>query len=345
MSTPPSLPADHTTARPTTPTTMQAVVREAYGHADVLDVRTTAVPTPADGEVLVRVHAAGIDRGAVHIMTGHPYLMRLAGMGLRRPKQHGLGSELSGVVEKVGPGVTGFQPGHEVYGVGTATFAQYTIANAKTLTRKPSRVTHPQAGAVPTSATTALQAVRDHGRLQPGQTVLVIGASGGVGSFAVQIARALGGRVTGVASTGKLEFVRSLGAEHVIDYTAGDITQDGRRYDVVLDIGGNRPLKTLRKMLTPTGTLVFVGGEDGGPIAGGLGRQVRPTLLSRFSKQHFATFWVANPNSSDLDALTAMIEKGQVTPAVQQTRPLTDVVDAMSALEHGAVSGKLVLVP
>jgi NADPH:quinone reductase-like Zn-dependent oxidoreductase len=324
---------------------MQAVVRDAYGDADVLTVRDIAVPTLRDGDVLVRVHAAGIDRGACHIMTGRPYLMRLAGLGVRRPKNPGLGSELSGVVEAIGPGVTGLQAGDEVYGVGRSTFAQYATAAATSVARKPVGITHAQAGAVPTSGVTALQAVRDHGRLQPGQSILVIGASGGVGSFAVQIAHALGGHVTGVASTAKLDFVRSLGAEHVIDYTAGDITQDGRRYDVVLDIAGNRPLKTLRRLLTPQGTLVFVGGEGGEQITGGLGRQLRPTLLSLFNGQRFATFWVAKPTSSDLEALTAMIESGQVTPAVQRTRPLTDIVEAMHSLERGTVTGKIVLVP
>jgi NADPH:quinone reductase-like Zn-dependent oxidoreductase len=248
-------------------------------------------------------------------------------------------------VDAVGPGVTGFQPGDEVYGVGRSTFAQYAVADAKRLARKPAGVTHVQAGAVPTSGVTALQAVRDHGGLHPGQSVLVIGASGGVGSFAVQIARALGGHVTGVASTAKLDFVRSLGADNVIDYTSGDITQDGRRYDVVLDIAGNRPLKTLRRLLTPKGTLVFVGGEGGGQITGGLGRQLRPTLISRFTQQRFATFWVAKPTSGDLEALTGMIESGQVTPAVQRTSPLTDVVEAMHSLERGTVVGKIVLVP
>lgn len=337
-STPSPLPTVHQA-------TMRAVVRDAYGDADVLTVRDIAMPAIRDGEVLVRVHAAGIDRGACHTMTGRPYLMRLAGFGVRRPKEPGLGSELSGVVEAVGAGVTGFHPGDEVYGVGRSTFAQYATAAATSLARKPAGATHVQAGAVPTSGVTALQAVRDHGRLRPGQSVLVIGASGGVGSFAVQIARVLGGHVTGVASTAKLDFVRSLGAEHVIDYTTGDITQDGRRYDVVLDIAGNRPLKTLRRLLTPTGTLVFVGGEGGGQITGGLGRQLRPTLLTRFTRQSFATFWVAKPTSSDLNALTKMIESGQVAPAVQRTRPLTDVVEAMHFLERGTVTGKIVLVP
>lgn len=338
MSTPLSLPAAQQTM-------MRAVARDTYGDADVLSVRDTTVPPVRDGEVLVRVHAAGVDRGALHVMTGRPLLMRLAGLGIRRPKEHGLGSELSGVVAAVGSGVTGFSIGDEVYGVGRATFAQYAVADAKTLARKPSGVSHAQAGAVPTSGITALQAVRDHGGVKPGQSVLVIGASGGVGSFAVQIARALGGHVTGVASTGKLDFVRSLGAENVIDYTAGDIARDGRRYDVVLDIAGNRPLKTLRRVLSPAGTLVFVGGEGGGQITGGLGRQLRPTLLNRFSGQRFATFWVAKPSSADLDVLTGMIDRREVTPAVQRTHPLTDVVEAMTSLERGTVTGKLVLVP
>ncbi|WP_088288405.1 NAD(P)-dependent alcohol dehydrogenase [Kineosporia sp. A_224] len=324
---------------------MRAVVRDAYGSPDVLTVREISVPAAGEGEVLVRVHAAGIDRGAIHILTGRPYLMRLAGYGVRRPKEAGLGSELSGVVEAVGPGVTGLSPGDEVFGVGRSTFAQYAVADAAALARKPARASHVEAGAVPTSGTTALQAVRDHGRVQAGQSVLVIGASGGVGSFAVQIARALGGSVTGVASTAKLDFVRSLGAEHVIDYTAGDLTTHGVRYDLVLDIAGNRPLKTLRSLLAPQGTLVFVGGEGGDEITGGLGRQVRPTLISRFSSQTFATFWVARPNTADLETLAQLVENGQVRSAVHRTGALSDVADALRALEHGRVSGKIVVTP
>ncbi|MBI4940374.1 MAG: NAD(P)-dependent alcohol dehydrogenase [Actinobacteria bacterium] len=328
---------------------MRAVVRDEYGSPDVLAVRDIPVPALGEGEVLVRVHAAGIDRGAVHILNGRPYLMRLAGFGIRRPKRPGLGSELSGVVRAVGSGVTGFAAGDEVFGVGRSTFAEYAIADATTLAPKPATATHVEAGAVPTSGTTALQAVRDHGRLQPGQRVLVIGASGGVGSFAVQIARALGGTVTGVASTAKLDFVRSLGAEQVLDYTAGDLAtqahERGGRYDLVLDIGGNRSLKTLRRLLEPRGTLVFVGGEGGDQITGGLGRQVRPTLVSRFSSQTFATFWVARPNTADLETLARLIQDGQVRSAVHRTGGLSDVADALRSLEHGQVSGKIVVTP
>jgi NADPH:quinone reductase-like Zn-dependent oxidoreductase len=192
---------------------------------------------------------------------------------------------------------------------------------------------------------TALQAVRDHGRLQPGQSVLVSGASGGVGSFAVQIARALGGHVTGVASTAKLDFVRSLGVDDVIDYSVGDITDHTRRYDLVLDIGGNRPVPTLRRLLNPTGTLVFVGGEAGEPVTGGLGRQARAAALSRFTAQRFETFWVTKTTSAHLGTLTEMIESGLVTPALDRTWPLAQTATAMRDLEQGSVRGKIVAAP
>jgi len=326
-------------------TSMRAIARDAYGTADVLAVRDVALPVAGTGEVLVRVHAAGLDRGAWHLMTGRPYLMRLAGYGVRRPNNPGLGSELSGTVEAVGPGTTGFRVGDEVYGVGRSTLAQYAVAPAATLSRKPTGISHMQAAAVPTSGVTALQAVRDHGRLQRGQSVLVIGASGGVGSFAVQIARALGGHVTGVASTAKLDFVRSLGAEDVIDYTVGDLTDQPRRYDVVLDIGGNRPLAALRRLLNPKGTLVFVGGEGGGQVSGGLGRQALAAALSPFTAHRLETFWVTKPTSADLDTLTDMIESGRVTPAVDKAWPLADIATGMRDLERGSVRGKNVVLP
>lgn len=325
-------------------TSMRAVVRDAYGTPDVLTVRDVATPVPGTGEVLVRVHAAGIDRGALHTMTGTPYLMRLAGFGVRRPKNPGLGSEMSGVVEAVGSDTTGLRVGDEVYGAGRATFAQYTLATPATLAHKPTGISHAHAAVVPVSAVTALQALRDQGRVQPGQSVLVIGASGGVGSYAVQIARALGGHVTGVARTAKLDYVRSLGAENVIDYTAADITDQAQRYDLVLDIGGNRPVRALRRLLTPNGTLVFVGGEGGGRITGGLGRQVRAMALSPFTKQRFAIFWVARANTADLDTLTTMVEGGHITPALDHQRPLDDITPALRELEQGAISGKIVIV-
>lgn len=342
----PDRPAN--TPSPTTETlqtSMRAVVRDTYGTADVLAVRDVALPVARAGEALVRVHAAGVDRGAWHLMTGRPYLVRLAGYGVRRPKNPGLGADLSGTVEAVGPGTTGFRVGDEVYGVGRSTFAQYAVTPAATLSRKPTGISHLQAAAVPTSGMTALQAVRDHGRLQPGQSVLVIGASGGVGSFAVQIARALGGHVTGVASTTKLDFVRSLGVDDVIDYSVGDITDQTHRYDLVLDIGGNRPLAALRRLLNPRGTLVFVGGESGGLFTGGLGRQARAAAFSLFTAQRFETFWVAKTTSADLGTLTEMIESGLVTPALDKAWHLAETATAMRDLEHGTVRGKIVAVP
>lgn len=325
--------------------TMRAVVRDAYGSADVLQVRDVPTPAAAAGEVLIRVQAAGLDRGAWHFMTGRPYLMRLAGFGIRRPKDPGLGTELVGVVEDVGTGVTGLAVGDTVYGAGRNSFAQYATARPDKLARKPANLTAEQAAAMPVSAVTALQALRNQGHLQAGQSVLVIGASGGVGSFAVQIATALGGHATGVASTAKLDFVRSLGVDDVIDYTTGDLTAGGRRYDLVLDVGGNRPLAALRRLLTPKGTLVFVGGEGGGRVTGGLGRQLRAAMLSPFVGQRLGSFWVAISNTADLDTLRAMVEAGAVTPALDRVCPLAELPAAIRDLEAGTVRGKVVTIP
>jgi NADPH:quinone reductase-like Zn-dependent oxidoreductase len=326
----------------TAPATMRAITRDAYGSANLLQVRDVARPVAAAGEVLVRVQAAGLDRGAWHFMTGRPYLMRLAGFGVRRPKDPGLGTELAGVVEAVGAEVSGLSVGDAVYGAGRNTFAQYASARPGRLARRPAILSAEQAAAVPVSGVTALQAVRKHGHLEPGQSVLVIGASGGVGSFAVQIAKALGGRVTGVASGAKLDFVRSLGAHDVIDYTAGDLASGGRHYDLVLDIGGHRSLSTLRRLLTPRGTLVFVGGEGGGRVTGGLGRQFKALLLSPFVKQQLGSFWVAITNTADLDTLRTMIEDGAITPALDRICSLSDLPAAIGDLEAGIVRGKVV---
>jgi NADPH:quinone reductase-like Zn-dependent oxidoreductase len=317
---------------------MRALVRDAYGSAEVLQVREVERPRAGAGEVLVRVTVAGLDRGAWHFMTGAPYLMRLAGFGVRRPKDPGLGTELAGLVEAVGEGVTGFAVGDAVYGAGKNAFAQYAVARSGKLARRPVNATDEQAAAVPVSGVTALQALRDQGHLQAGQSVLVIGASGGVGSFAVQIARALGAQVTGVASTAKLDFVRSLGAEDVIDYTVGDLADGNRRYDLILDIGGNRPLGALRRLLTPKGTLVFVGGEGGGRITGGLGRQARAGILSPFVGQRLGSFWIARTTTAD----RGMIEDGAVTPALDRVCALADLPAAMRDLEAGRVRGKVV---
>jgi NADPH:quinone reductase-like Zn-dependent oxidoreductase len=321
--------------------TMKAIVRDRYGSADVLDLRDVEVPIVSDDEVLVRVRAAGLDRGAWHIMAGLPYLIRIAGYGLRRPKAAGMGSEVAGVVEAVGAKVTGFRPGEAVFGACDASFAEYALVRPDRLARMPANLTFEQAAAVPVSAVTALQAVRDRGRVQAGQRVLVVGASGGVGTFAVQIAKASGAHVTGVCSTAKVDLVRSIGADHVIDYAHADITDANQRYDLVLDIGGNRPLSQLRRVLTREGTLVIVGGEGGGRWTG-IDRQLRAMALSPFVRQRLGTF-IAKVNSPDLDALRALIETGAVTPVIDRVVALHEVPGAMRDLAGGRVRGKIVI--
>jgi NADPH:quinone reductase-like Zn-dependent oxidoreductase len=288
------------------------------------------------------VHAAGLDRGTWHLMTGKPYLMRVAGMGLRGPKDSVPGRDLAGTVETVGAAVTEFAVGDEVYGVGRGSFAEHAVAREDKLARKPAILSFEQAAVVPISAGTALQALSDQGRIAAGQRVMVIGASGGVGSYAVQLAKALGAEVTGVASTGKLDLVRSLGADHAIDYTQDDWTAGTRRYDLVLDIAGNPRLRALRRVLAPTGTAVLVGGEDGGDLTGGMNRQLRALLLSPFVGQRFVTF-VAKERASDLERLAPFIEAGTVTPQVDRAYPLERVPDAMRHLAAGKVRGKVVI--
>src|SRR5687768_13207060 len=282
----------------TTPSRMRAIVQDAYGEADVLRLAEIDRPTIGDDEVLVRVHAAGVDQGAWHLMAGLPYPIRLAGFGLRAPKARVRGRELAGRVEAVGPAVTTVRPGDEVLGIGEGSFAEYAVAAADKLVARPAGVPVRQAAAIGVSGTTALQAVRDHGRIQPGQQVLVIGASGGVGSFAVQIAKAFGAVVTGVCSTDKVDLVRSLGADAVVDYRREDVTAGDRRFDVILDTGGNTPLRRLRRVLAPQGTLVIVGAETGGRWLGGLTRQLRAMLLNPFTSQRLGTF-IATENAAD----------------------------------------------
>jgi NADPH:quinone reductase-like Zn-dependent oxidoreductase len=324
--------------------TMKAITRDRYGPADVLHLSDVEVPEVGDEDVLVRVRAAGLDRGAWHVMAGLPYLLRGAGYGLRIPKVAGLGSELAGVVEAVGAKVIGLSPGDAVFGTCSASFAEYAVTEPDKLARMPANLDFEHAAAVPVSAVTALQALRDHGRVRAGQRVLLIGAAGGVGSFAVQIAKALGAEVTGVTSTPKVDLVRSLGADHVIDYLRADVTDDGKRYDVVLDIGGNRPLSQLRRVLTGDGTLVIVGGEGGGRFTGGIHRQLGAMVLSPIVRQRLRTF-IAKPNRTDLDTLRALIEAGSVTPAVDRVIALEEVPDAIRDLIAGHVRGKVVIAP
>ncbi|GAA5017846.1 NAD(P)-dependent alcohol dehydrogenase [Actinopolymorpha pittospori] len=329
------------TPTPGTVTTMRAITYEEFGSADVLGLTDIARPVPSENEVLVRVHAAGVERGAWHMMTGRPYLGRLA-FGLRTPRNPVLGTEVAGTVDAVGSAVTRFAVGDAVYGFAAGSFAEYAVAREDRLAAKPSNLTFEQAAAVPVSGATALQALTDVGRLSQGQTVLVLGASGGVGSYTVQIAKALGAEVTGVASTHKLDLVRSLGADHVLDYTRDDFASSGRRYDLVVDIAGNPTLSRLRRALTPSGTAVITGGELGGPFSGGMNRQLRALALSPFLRQRL-TMFIAKQRASDLERLSALIRTGQVTPSVERTYPLREAADALRHLESGDVRGKVVI--
>ena len=325
-------------------TTMAAIVQAGYGPRpeDVIRLATIARPTIGDGDVLVRVHAASVDRGTWHIMAGLPYPIRLAGFGLRRPKYANPGRSLAGTVQAVGAGAIGFAPGDEVFGIGEATFAEYATARPAKLAPKPANLSFEQAATVPVSGLTALQAVRDHGHVGAGQQVLIIGASGGVGGFAVQIAKSFGAEVTGVASTAKLDMVRALGADSVVDYTREDFTDGRHRYDVILDIGGNTRLSHLRRALTPRGRLVIVGGETDGRLLGGSGRQVRATLVSPFVSQQMGSF-IASENAADLTALAELIEAGTLAPVIDRSYPLAETAAAIRHLLSGRTRGKVVV--
>jgi NADPH:quinone reductase-like Zn-dependent oxidoreductase len=321
---------------------MRAIVQDRYGAADVLELRDIEKPEVGDDDVLVRVCAAGVDQGVWHLMAGLPYLVRIMGFGFRTPKNPVRGEDLAGRVEAAGRNVTQFEPGDEVFGAGHGTFAEFALAKESHLVRKPPSLAFEQAAAVPTSALTALQGLRDHGGVQAGQRVVVVGAAGGVGSFAVQIAKALGAQVTGVCSTGKVETVRSLGADHVIDYTREDFTASGGRWDVILDIAGNRPLSRLRRALTPKGTLVLVGGEKGDRWIGGMHRQIGAVTLSPFVSQNLRMF-IATVRREDLEFLAELIEGGRLTPLVDRSFPLAQVPDAIRYLREGRVQGKVVI--
>ena len=321
---------------------MKAIVRDTYGSPDVLELRDIDKPEIKDDEVLLHVHAAGVGRDVWHVMTGLPYPIRLAGYGLRAPKNPVIGSDVSGVAEAVGKNVTRLQPGDEVFGIGEGSYAEYVCAREDKLAPKPANLTFEQAAVVPVSACTALQGLRDHGRVEPGHKALIIGASGGVGTFAVQIAKAFGADVTGVCSTTKVEMVRSIGADHVIDYTQEDFAEGDQRYDLILDIGGNSSLSRLRRALTPQGTLVITGGEGGGRWLGGTDRQIRAIVLSRFVGQKLGTL-ISTQNHEDLIVLKELIEAGKVTPVIDRTYPLSEVPEAIRYLEEGHARGKVVI--
>lgn len=322
---------------------MKAIVQDRYGSADVLELKDIDRPMVADGDVLVRVQAAAVDPGVWHLMAGLPYLVRMMGFGLRKPKVPVPGRDVAGRVETVGKNVTRFHPGDDVFGTCDGSFAEYACARADRLAPKPANLTPEQAAAVPISGVTALQGLRDRGKVRPGQKVLVIGAAGGVGTFAVQIAKAFGAEVTGVCSSTKADLVRSLGADDVIDYTREDIADGRNRYEVILDTAGNRSLSHLRRALTREGTLVIVGGEGGGRWLGGFDRQIlRAPLLSLFVTQTLRPL-VSKERSEDLEVLKELIEDGKVTPVIDRTYPLREAPEAIRYLAEGHAQGKVVV--
>jgi NADPH:quinone reductase-like Zn-dependent oxidoreductase len=323
-------------------TTMQAIVQDKYGSSSALQLRSIAKPEIGVDDVLIRVRAAGLHIGDVHVMRGQPYLMRILGFGLRAPKARIRGMDVAGTVEAVGSNVTQFQPGDDVYGTCNGAFAEYATARADTLAPKPSNLTFEQAAAVPHGAITALQGVRDAGEIKPGQKVLIVGASGDVGMFAVQIAKSFGAEVTGVCSTTNVDMVRGMGADHVIDYKKEDFTRSGKQFDLIVDTGGNRSLSEVRRALTPTGTLVIVGGEGGDRwIGGGTWRSVRALLLSRFVSQRLRPL-LARPNTRDLVVLKQLIETARMMPIINRTCSLSDTADAIRQMEEGHARRKVV---
>jgi NADPH:quinone reductase-like Zn-dependent oxidoreductase len=324
----------------TAASTMDAIVQDGYGSADVLSLARIPRPAPGGSEVLLHVHAAGLDRGQWHLMTGQPYLIRPVA-GFRGPRNPVRGLDVAGTVVAAGSAVTRFSVGDEVFGFGRGTFAEYAVAREDKLARKPANASFEQAAVVPVSAVTALLALTDAGHVQQGQKVLITGASGGVGSFAVQLARAFGAEVTGVCSTAKTGLVRSLGAAHVIDYTQEDFADSGHRYDLIIDIAGSPSLSRLRSALTPAGAAVLTGGEDGGNWTG-MGRQCRALALSPFLRQRL-TMLTPRQRSADLERLTPLIEAGTVIPSIGATFPLDQVPEAMRHLESGAARGKIAI--
>jgi NADPH:quinone reductase-like Zn-dependent oxidoreductase len=323
--------------------TMKAIVQDKYGTApeEVLRLAEVARPTIGVGEVLVRVRAASVDRGTWHIMTGLPYAIRIAGFGVRTPRQLNPGRSLAGTVEAVGDGVTGFRPGDEVFGTCDGSFAEYARARVERLALKPTNLSFEEAAVMPVSGLAALQALRDRAQVQPGEKVMIIGASGGVGTFAVQIAKAFGAEVTGVCSTAKIDLVRSIGADRVIDYTREDLTA-GDSYDVIVDIAGNRRLSDLRRSLTPRGRLVIVGGETDGRWLGGADRLLRANLLSPMVRQKLGSL-MTSENAADLAVLRELVQSGKLVPAIERTYSLSEVPAAIRYVQEGHARGKVVI--
>ncbi len=317
---------------------MKAIVQDSYGSTEVLRSRDIPKPQVGDDEVLVRVHAASVHVGDWILMTGSPFVMRMA-TGLRKPKNPVLGTDVAGTVEAIGKDVERLRPGDEVFGWGAGAFAEYVAAHEDHFVHKPTNLTFEQAAAVGVSATTALQLLRDNGKVQPRQTVLINGASGGVGSFAVQIAKSFGAEVTGVTSTKNVDLVRSIGADHVIDYTKDDFTKTAGRFDLILDNVGNHSMARTRRALKPTGTLISNGG---GHANGKLGRTIRTMLVSMFVRQQ-ASPSLKTQNHDDLVALKALVESGQIAPVIDGTYPLSETRKAIERVASGRTRGTIVI--
>ena len=323
-------------------TPMKAATYRCYGPPEVVKIEEVAKPTPGADEVLVKVRAAGINPVEWHYMRGEPYIMRLSA-GFGRPKDPQLGVDFAGTVEAVGSNVTKFRRGDEVFGARNGALAEYVVVNAsRNILPKPARLTFEQAAGIPIAAVTALQALRDKGELKPGQKVLINGASGGVGTFAVQLAKALGAEVTGVCSTRNVALVRSIGADHVIDYTQQDFTKGTQRYDIVVDNVGNHSFLEVRKVLEPTGRYVIVGGNSKDPWLGALGTPLKAMLVAPFVQQK-SVFFMAQLNPDDLAFIANAVTSGQVTPVVDRSYPLAEVADAIAYLEKGRARGKVIV--
>jgi NADPH:quinone reductase-like Zn-dependent oxidoreductase len=321
---------------------VKAAVRDRFGPPEVVEIREIAKPVPEDGEVLIRVRAASLNLGDWYAVTGRPYVGR-AQMGLRKPKDNRLGVDYAGTVEAVGKDVTEFRPGDEVFGGRNGAYAEYICARAdRGIVTKPANVTFEEAAAVPVAGLTALQGLRDKGQLQPGQKVLINGASGGVGTFSVQIAKALGGEVTAVCSTGNVDTARSLGADHVVDYTQEDFTRTDRRYDLMLDVAGSRSWSACKRVLTPQATVVLVGGPTTNRLLGPLGHVVRLRLAGILGSRT-VTFFIAKFNKPDMLALQELLEAGKVTPLIDRRYELSEIGDAFRYRGEGHARSKVVL--
>ena len=320
---------------------MKAIVYHNYGSPDVLKCEEIEKPTAGDDEVLIKVRAASVNPLDWHFMRGTPYFLRIMA-GLRKPKVTRLGVDVAGQVEAVGRNVTQFKPGDEVFGVCRGAFAEYACTSESALVMKPDNVTFEQAASVPVAALTALQGLRDKGQIQPGQKVLINGAAGGVGTFAVQIAKSFGADVTGVCSTRNVDMVRSIGADQVIDYTQEDFTKSGQRYDLIFDCVGNHSLSACRRVLNPKGIYIAVGGPSGRWMIGPLARVITALVLSRFVSQKLVMV-LAKPSKEDLTIMRDLMEAGKVTPVIDKRYRLSEVPEAIRYLEEGHARGKVVI--